>query len=109
MKDTKKKIEFFTFYDKTGIEAHLTGMAESSSFLKISINKPFPLTSFRSEGENHIVLVKFPFFQITDLRDLARPANRIRRISLHLISPIIQISPHNIVWKFFFCNFFDLD
>ena len=51
MKDTKKKIEFFTFYDKTGIEAHLTGMAESSSFLKISINEPFPLTSFRSEGE----------------------------------------------------------
>ncbi len=34
MKDTKKKIEFFTFYDKTGIEAHLSEMAEEGWMLE---------------------------------------------------------------------------
>lgn len=34
MKDTKKKIEFFTFYDKTGIEKHLEKMASDGWLLE---------------------------------------------------------------------------
>ncbi|MBQ3490682.1 MAG: DUF2812 domain-containing protein, partial [Clostridia bacterium] len=34
MKDTKKKIEFFTFYDKTGIEKHLEQMASEGWLLE---------------------------------------------------------------------------
>ena len=34
MKDIKKKVEFFTFYDKTGIEKHLEQMAAEGWFLE---------------------------------------------------------------------------
>jgi len=34
MKDIKKKVEFFTFYDKTGIEKHLEQMAEEGWLLE---------------------------------------------------------------------------
>ena len=34
MKDTLKKVEFFTFYDKTGIEKHLEQMAEEGWLLE---------------------------------------------------------------------------
>ena len=34
MNDTKKKVEFFTFYDKTGIEAYLTQMAAEGWLLE---------------------------------------------------------------------------
>ena len=34
MKDIKKKVEFFTFYDKTGIEKHLEQMAAEGWLLE---------------------------------------------------------------------------
>lgn len=34
MKDIKKKVEFFTFYDKTGIEKHLEQMASEGWLLE---------------------------------------------------------------------------